>query len=183
MKYKNLMGDIFIGISSLSLFKFLRADLVLTVYYFLLFPYLILTNRKKLISHLLIATGIAFIWTLISKDMYNYNHNMFTFIGWTCGLFGVYLLFTHINQLIPKQKLIKKLLVFIVFYWALLLIGETLAYHILNIKDLATASFTGLPICDCIHAPRWMQIAYFLMGPLYFGICLIFGLETPPKKK
>jgi hypothetical protein len=39
---------------------------------------------------------------------------------------------------------------------------------VFNIQNVATASYPGLPICDCIHAAPWMQFAYFAMGPIYY---------------
>ena len=60
-------------------------------------------------------------------------------------------------------------------FWFGLLGIETISYHILEIRNLATANYKGLPICNCVHAPLWMQISYFIIGPLYFLVLNILN--------
>ena len=44
-----------------------------------------------------------------------------------------------------------------------------MGYYLFNIHNIATSQFPGLPICNCIHAPTWMKIVYFSMGPVYYS--------------
>ena len=62
-------------------------------------------------------------------------------------------------------------------FWALLILAEVLGYHVFEIRNAATGMYPGLPICDCIHAPPWMQAVYFALGPLYYGLLKMFKLE------
>ncbi len=168
-----------------------RPDFLMIAVYFLLYPYLFLTARKKAVTHLLIASAVSLMWVLIANSQYGYNQKMLLIFGlnsyplftWAIGLFAAYLIYSHWEHLIKKHSLIKKMLLFTAFYWLLLISVEATAYHTFNIKNLATASYVGLPFCNCIHAPLWMQISYILLGPLYFGICELIGLENPHHKK
>jgi hypothetical protein len=170
---------IFIGVFS-------RAYLMIGVY-LLLYPYLFLTARKNAFYHLYVSSVIALIWVFIANSHYVYNQFSLNFFGlnayplfaWASGLFAVYIIYSHWEHKIKSRSFIKKLGLFIVIYWVLLIVVETLAYHVFNIVDVANISYLGLPICDCIHAPRWMQLVYFLMGPVYFIICELLGLENP----
>jgi hypothetical protein len=36
------------------------------------------------------------------------------------------------------------------------------------VKNLATSGHPGFPFIDALHASVWMQIAYFMMGTVYF---------------
>ena len=124
---------------------------------------------------------------LIANNQYGYNRNVMTIFGlssfplfaWACGLFAAYLIYSHWEHKFKFVNFIKKTLLFIAFYWPLLISIETIAYHVFNIKNLSAAAYAGLPICDCIHAPLWMQISYLALGPLYFIICELIGLENP----
>jgi len=99
--------------------------------------------------------------------------NLFTLFAWTIGLFGSVVLF----NLFYKSNSEKKIIVYIIAYWSLLITLETLAYHVFGFRNLATSSYPGLPLCDCIHAPMWMQATYLLMGPLYFYLCEFLSLK------
>ena len=155
--------------------------------YVLLYPYLILTARKSAFFHLHIASIIAILWMLLANNQYGYNIEMLKIFGinsyplfaWALGLFGAYLLYSHWEHKLKNPSLIKKMLLFVAIYLPILISVETIAYHIFNIKNLSTAIYSGLPFCDCIHAPRWMQISYLSLGPIYFGICEFIGLENP----
>lgn len=188
-KWKNqlIIADKALYIIIFLLLGLLRPDIVMMVVYFSLYPYLFLTKRKKAINHLLIASVVSLGWMLIANSQYKYNQKMFLIFSlnsyplftWAVGLFAAYLIYSHWEPIIKKHSLIKKMLLFVAFYWSLLIIAETLAYHGFNIKNLATASYAGLPFCNCIHAPIWMQISYLMLGPIYFGICELIGLENP----
>lgn len=164
-----------------------RPDALMIGVYVLLYPYLYLTGRKKAVYHLIVASGIAFLWMLIAHRHYGYNRellvifglNTYPFFAWASGLFAAYLLYSHWEHRFRPATRWKKLLLFAAFYWPILIAVETVAYHVFFIRNVATGAYAGLPLCDCIHAPIWMQVAYLVLGPLYFGLCELFGLENP----
>ena len=190
-KKQLLFFDKLLYIMIIVLLGIFRPDLIVIAVYILLYPYLLLTKRKNASYHLMVSFVIALIWMLVAKGQYQYNIDMitiwgislFTLFAWATGLFGTYLIYSHWEHILKEKGWLRKLLLFIAFYWPLLIIVETLAYHSFNIRNLASASFPGLPLCNCIHAPLWMQISYFLLGPLFFMICESLGLENPHQIK
>jgi len=179
--------DVLISLIVLILIDTIRMDLVMIVAFFFIFPYLILSKRTLAILHLSVAISISLIWNLIAQDYYGYNLNMISIFGinlyplfaWSLGLFGVYLIFSHIEHKLINQNFLMKFSLFILIFWTLLISVETIAYHIFDLRNLVTSNYIGLPICNCIHAPFWMQLSYLLMGPIYFILCEIFKLKNP----
>ncbi|MBU0982044.1 hypothetical protein KKC94_05120 [Patescibacteria group bacterium] len=173
-----LIADELLSVIIILAITLLRPDYLFIGVYVLIIPYLILSRRTRLLPNLVISSIIAIIWTYLASSMYDYNHvyitilgmNAYPLFGWAIGLFGVYMIFSHYGYRFKKCRFTKKLLLFCLMYWILLIIAETVAYHIFNIHDLATAAYSGLPLCNCMHAPHWMQAAYFAMGPIYFLI-------------
>ncbi len=153
-------------------------DYSIIIAYFSIVPYLLLTGRKKMVKQFLLATLIALIWILISKEQYGYNHslltlggiNLFPLFTWASGLFASYVLYSHYEWIFIKKKLVFKLMMYLALYWPLLVIMEWLAYHVIKLRNDATGDYPGLPIIDAMHAPLWMQISYFSMGPIMFLI-------------
>tara|TARA_Y100000310_G_scaffold221415_1_gene222985 strand:- start:1629 stop:2297 length:669 start_codon:yes stop_codon:yes gene_type:complete len=164
-----------------------RPDAIVIIGYFILFPYLLITKRKNAFLHLCIASIVALIWTIIASKQYGYNQEMWMFLGlntfplfaWASGLFTIYLIYSHWEHKLKFKTPVKKLLLFIALYWPMLLILETVGYHYFNIQNVATAIYAGLPLCNCMYAPLWMQISYFALGPIYFIVCELIGLENP----
>jgi len=164
-----------------------RPDALMMWTYFMLFPYLFLTARKKAIFHLAVASLVALVWTFITNSQYGYNQkefflfglNSFPLFAWAVGLFAGYMIYSHWEHKLRSPGFMKKMILFVIIYWFLLILVETVAYHVFDIYNLVTAAYSGLPFCDCIHAPRWMQFFYFALGPIYFGICELIGLENP----
>jgi len=169
----------------------LRPDLIMISAYGLLFIYLFITRRKFAFYHLGVASFISLIWVLFANSEYGYNQKMLTLFGlntyplfaWATGLFVSYLIYAHWQEILQYKTFWKKLLLYAIFYWPILIFVETTAYHFLNVLNVAASSYPGLPFCDCIHAPRWMQTVYFILGPLYFSLCSLLGLEHKPFKK
>jgi hypothetical protein len=165
----------------------IRADFMMMAVYLLLFPYMYLTDRKKAIVHIIISSIMACGWILIAKGQYGYNreflvvdgYNIYPLFAWAVGLFGVYLIYAHWVPSFRSHSFVKKILLFTAFYWTLLLGSEILAYHVFNFRNVATASYAGLPLIDCIHVPGWMKAAYLLNGPLYFLVCEFIRLPDP----
>lgn len=125
----------------------------------------------------------------IAKDQYGYNYdfpklfgiNLFTLSLWTFGLFAGYLLHTFLVKRFGVVSFLKQVGLFLVMYWTLLIAIETLAFHVLIIRNVATSMYPGLPICDCIHVDTWMKIAYFSNGPIYFVLYSIFRRRMAAK--
>ena len=50
-----------------------------------------------------------------------------------------------------------------------------------NMNDTGIRSpalaIADLPLCDCIHAPPWVQVTYLSMGALYILLCEWLGLD------
>lgn len=186
-KKQLVIADIIISIVIFALLAIFRPDLLLLVSFFLIFIYLFLTARKNATYHLLVSSIIAFLWVIIARDYYGYNKdmivlfgiNLFPLFAWASGLFMIYIIYSHWEHILKYGGFFKKILLFSAFYIPLLLIGETIAYHLFGIHNIATGMYVGLPLCNCIHAPIWMQISYILMGPIYFIICDFIGLENP----
>ena len=186
-KKQLLIADKAIYILVVILLGVFRPDVLMICVYFMLYPYLFLTARKNAFYHLYVSSLIALIWMLIASNQYRYNREMLTIFGmntfplfaWASGLFAAYLIYSHWEHKFKFASPIKKLMLFAAFYLPIIISVETIAYHVFNIKNLSTAVYVGLPVCDCIHAPRWMQISYLALGPIYFGICELIGLENP----
>ncbi len=184
-KKQLLFADKIISVIVLLLLGLTRPDLLMMSVYILLIPYLYLTKRKNALNHLAIASIVSIIWVVFTNKYYNYNFetlkifglNSYLLFAFATGLFAVYILYSHWEH--KLRTLNSKLLLFIVLYWLLLIFVETIAYHVFNIHNIANAIYSGLPLCDCLHAPRWMQAAYFLIGPIYFLICEFLGFENP----
>lgn len=173
-----LLGFLLIGL--------FRPDVVVQVAWTVGVVYLIVTRRHVLLQQFAIATGVAILWNIIAREQYGYNwtfhtlfgQNLYPLFAWAVGLFGVYLLYSHAANLI-REGYLPRLLLFTGIYWPLLVLVESVSYHLFHIQNLATASFPGLPFCDCIHAPTWMQLAYFLIGPIFFSLCYAARLQNP----
>lgn len=186
-KKKLLIADKIIIILTFLALGLASPDYVVIAAFFLVIPYLILTQRRTLFYHLMVAFFVALIWMIIAKDKYSYNQNflvvaginLFPLFAWAVGLFLAYVIYSHYEHIFNEQRFVQKLLLFTLFYVILFILVETIAYHLFNIQNLATASYPGLPICDCMHAPRWMQAAYLVIGPIFFTICAILKLENP----
>jgi len=180
---KNLIIDL-ITLFLFSILLFLiRVDYTMFILLVAVYPFLILTKRKELIFSLIVALMIAVIWGQIAEKYYVYAEsgfktellNFYPIFFWTFGLFMAILLFRDIKLIFGIKTFKVKLIIFSGLFWFGLFGIETISYHILEIRNLATANYKGLPICNCIHAPLWMQISYFIIGPLYFLVLNILN--------
>ena len=175
-KRKILILDKLLIISTFLLLGLFRADLVVMVVYVLILPYVYLTNRKSELLYLFIASTLSVLWAYFAREQYGYNtdfiniygYNIFPIFGWAAGLFAMRVLFKNISGFFPKDNEYRKFMKFTIIYFVLLILAEYIAYHHLNIQNISTSQYQGLPFCDCLHAPRWMQFSYFAMGPVFF---------------
>ena len=162
----------------------------IAIYLFLIF-YIIFTRRKILFYYLLTSSGIAIIWLLIAKNEYGYSQYPMTILnldviplfGWAIGLFLLYLIYLQFEYFLKNKSFLRRILVFVAIAWTMLIIVETIAYHILNIHNIPTATYPGLPLCDCIHVPHWMQVSYFTIPVIYFSVCYLIRLANKDIKR
>lgn len=167
-----ILAGIIIGMSVFAM----HADLVLMTAYVAVVAYAVYLRRYKSLIHLAISTLIALVWVFIARSNYGYNHyyysvfgmNILPLLAWALGLIGVSELYNYVNI---RNKLLK-FLFFIPLFWLLLILIETYAFHVIEIRDTNSGNPLGLPFCNCIHAPGWMRVAYFSMGPAYYGLTL-----------
>ena len=186
-KKQLLISDKILAVIFLILLGIFSSDILLIVVLFFMIPYFIISERKSLFLHLLVAMIISLLWNILARKQYSYNQdfisifglNIFPVLGWCLGMFLVYLIYFHYEHIFHEKEYIKKLLLFAMIYFLLLIFGETLFYHVFGVKNLATAQYSGLPICNCLHAPTWMKISYFAIGLVFFSICYYMGLENP----
>jgi hypothetical protein len=192
IKKKHLMIlDLLLLVIAVTLLKFLRADYLIIAATILIIPYFILTKRKELIYYLLVSFAVSLVWQTIAMNKYGYNHeyivlggvSVFALLARTLSLVAVYVIYSYVETYLKKPKLWEKVIIFTAMYWPLLLGIETIAYHVLIIRNVATTLYySGLPICDCLHVPLWMKIGYLIQGPIYFMLCLLVKLKNPHKK-
>lgn len=155
-------------------------ELILLGIYLLLLAYLFAMRRKHLLRVALVASIIGMVWTLLVRDEYSYNVatitildvNLYAFIGWSLGLLVGYLLYSGARRFVHASSWWHKLILFNVIYIPLLIVVESISYHALNVVNVATANYRGLPLCDCLHAPVWMQLAYLGMGSVFLLLVL-----------
>jgi len=191
LRKRLLLSDQLLIVLTILLLGIFRPDIVLIISYFILIIYLLITKRKLLLFHLAISSFLSLLWLLISYQEYNYNQdfliilnfNIFPFFSFSLGLFALYLIYSHYEYKLKNKSYLRKLLLIILIYFPLLIIVETIAYHLFNIQNLASKIYAGLPFCNCLHAQRWMQIFYFLMGPFYFTIIYFLKINNIYLKK
>ena len=174
--HRLLLTDLSIAFTIILIFSLFGAyaDWVLLGSWLFIVVYLLQKRRIEAFLHLLLATLMASIWVHFAKDYYGYKFDYLTIFGmntlplmaWTLTLLGV----GEVCNQLPFKRKIFKYLVFVPTFWVLLILFETVAYHVLEIRNTMTSNFIGLPYCDCIHAPVWMQVVYFTMGPFYYGL-------------
>ena len=168
--------DILFFVVAILLIGLFNYDYVMLVVLLVIYPYLKISGRL----HFFIAFGVAVflsaVWAYIAVEYYEYSlsglklgiFNLYPVFFWTYGLFIAKLIYSGIIHLFKGRKLIIKTLIFSSLFWVGLLVVEFVVYNVFSVKNLATSGNPGLPFIDALHAPVWMQITYFMMGPVYF---------------
>lgn len=144
---------------------------ILAIYIFYLWQ-----TKSKDYKMLINAFLVSVIWILIAYKMYQYNERialkflgipLFPLVAWIISLMAFYYLSKAVLELFPKyfDKKHKKIIFSIFFYSSLMIIFESIGYNILGIH--LASNYPGLSICNCLHAPLWMQIGYFLNGYVF----------------
>jgi len=134
---------------------------------------------KRLVSALALAFMVSFAWVFITRNQYDYNYSFANIFGlssyplllWAVCLFFIFLVSEEFEKKFKINSFVKYFLGFTILYAISILVIETLGYYLLGVHNLGTLGYSGLPVCDCLHAPTWMQAGYFINGPLYFLIC------------
>lgn len=183
-KQRVLLSDFSIVAGIIMLFSLFKrhADLVLLTSWVFIIGYFVFTKRYNALAHQILATMIAISWVYFAKDYYGYKYAYLTIFGmntlplmaWTLTLLGL-------GEVCNHMKMSRKIFYFLFFvpaFWFLLILFETIAYHILEIRNTMTGHFAGLPFCDCIHAPTWMKVVYFTMGPAYYSATMLVDQLT-----
>jgi len=190
-KKQILLANIIIGLIVFFLIGVINISYSFIAAFFIIIIYLMISNRRMLFYHLIISFIIVLIWMLLAKDQYSYSYDFLTVFGlntfplfaWTVGLFWIYVLYLLCEYHLRKKGFAKKIILFILVYWPILIAVETIAYHFFSVKNFPTALYSGLPICNCLHAPWWMKTAYFSMGLIFFTACYLLKLEKDCKPK
>ncbi len=155
-------------------------NILILVYITILFHLIFYQPQKAInLTRFVSASIIAIIWGILSKELYSYNKSfikfaditLFPVFAWALGLFFIYQLYKKFENKLSLTGFWRQFPSFIILYWICLICMESIGYYILDIKNLATAQYEGIPFFKCIHAPYWMQIVYFSLGPLYFITC------------
>lgn len=156
------------------LFPFVRKDILIFSFYVVVYFYIVRFKTNS-IRYLGLSTIISIIWLSIAKDFYFYNTEMVKLFGleiypllaWSLGLFAIKELYENIA---PKNK-IKAILLLTIIYIISIITVETVSYHVVGFKN--SFNYAGLPLCDCIHVPVFMQIYYLTIGPIYYALTLL----------
>jgi len=156
------------------------------IIYFVFVVFLISKSSIYGFLNILTASSISIFWSFYAKNEYLYNQNVSTFYGmslypifaWASGLLIIQIIYLYVEPNFVKNSYFKKFILFSILYSFLLITVETVAYHIFNVKNVHALKYDGLPICNCLHAPHWMQMSYFLIGPLFFSITLLWNTKN-----
>jgi len=191
MNKRILIADTVFILVALVLMRFIDPAKVLLGAFCFMFFYLYITKRRSLIIHLIVASIVAFVWMSIAKSQYSYNKSMFQIFGmnafpffaWSIGLLAAYIIYSRAEKIVKDRGFIRKISLFSLIYIPTLLVFEAVGYNVLGIQNIGTSAYSPLPFCNCLHAPLWMQVSYFALGPVYFAICYALNLEDIKSKK
>lgn len=167
-------ADFLYSVMWLLLTLYLKSQIPLIACFFFSFLYLRITGRLHLVAHLAAGLLLALVWATLAKDNYHYGSAIieirgfcpFPVLAWGMGFFSSALLFSHFEPMI-KNRMAVRFSIYLVLCAVLLVAIEYAAYHIFHFRNVATQQYRAIPVINCIHAPLWMQIGYFLLGPLY----------------
>ena len=150
-------------------------ELILLIAYLALLGSFIYLRKTHLLKVAAIAFVISSVWVYVARDIYLYNVdtltigevNMYALVAWSLGLLVSYLLYLVTSRYFKPKLWWQKLIVFNGTYVPILLLLETVAYHVFNVVNVGTATYSGISFCDCLHAPTWMKWWYILAGSVF----------------
>ena len=161
-------------INSISIHLNLKQRNINLINNFNLFDIRIFSKKNIIKANGLFLTGLTLQSTRLTSsllDKTDLNSLLFLISDYSLIILGFLfsILYWKIGPYLNESKSnIFKFAKFSFIYFFLLVTAEYLAYHHLNIQNISTSQYQGLPFCDCLHAPRWMQFSYFAMGPVFF---------------
>lgn len=177
-----VLTDLSIGFIVLVFFAAFKdiADYVLLTAWIFTFCYLVRARRFMATLHQILAALLSAIWIHFAKDYYGYEYNFLKIFGlnslpllaWSLTLFGLHEYCSHFQF----KKWVHNFLFYVLVFWFFGILVETVTYHNLGLHNSLTSAYEGLPICDCVHAPGWMQLVYLMMGPFYYLLTVLADL-------
>ncbi|OGT89379.1 MAG: hypothetical protein A2286_12460 [Gammaproteobacteria bacterium RIFOXYA12_FULL_61_12] len=178
-----LLIDLLLAGIAIAALPLIGTGVVMVLLTLIAVPYFRLPGKRHLLAPFLIALAMASIWAWIAGDMYRYREsllllgqvNLYPVLFWLFGLFVNMTLYDDLMRYLHRHPIWVHLAVFSLMFWAGLLFVEVMAYHVYGVRNLATLGYPGLPGCDCIHGPRWMQTSYLASGPVYFIAITLLG--------
>ncbi|MBU0499214.1 MAG: hypothetical protein KJ558_09760 [Gammaproteobacteria bacterium] len=178
-----LLIDLLLFGIAIAAFPLIGVSAVMVMLTLIAIPYFRAQGKRHLFPHFLIALGMASAWAWVAGDLYRYKEstlllghlNLYPVLFWVFGLFINMTLYDDLMRWLHRHPIWVHLAIFSLMFWAGLLFVEIMAYHVFGVHNLATLGYPGLPGCDCIHGPRWMQTSYLASGPLYFIAISLLG--------
>lgn len=183
MKTDFLLIDLALFAAAVAALPLVGIGAVMIMVSILAIPYFRTRSKRHLLLPFLVALVMALVWTWYAGDMYRYKEsilhlgqlNLYPVLFWLFGLFINMTVYDDLMKYLHRHPIWIRLILFSLMFWAGLLFVEIMAYHVYGVHNLATMGYPGLPGCDCIHGPRWMQTCYLASGPLYFVAITLLG--------
>lgn len=179
-------ADILYILSVFSLLVFIRADIVLGLAMVYMPLHFYLTSRMHLLRQYCVVILLAVLWVYGTREYYQYNKDFVVLFGGlnafpittrVMGFMGVYVLYTHTVRFLGISGFWKKFFLFSLSLNLLHLVLEKIGHDYWGIRNAFTAEYPGLPFCECLHAPPWMQAGYLLLGPIFFALVYFLGFD------
>lgn len=177
------LGFVLLAVLLFALFKLHPSDALPAAAYGAILITAIVWLRH-LLRPFAVATLVAFLWMLIGADQYRYSWQttiggitLFPFFAWSLGLTGIYAVHFYLFR---RRSFWASAALFCLLFWIGLLGFETIAYHALGLRNQGGIGHPGLPLCDCIHAPVWMQTIYLLLGPVFYALLTLWNRAKAP---
>lgn len=150
-------------------------EIVILCFYIATLVYIILTRQHRFLLVAAVGLGLSLTWSVFARSVYGYNTetiilfgvSLYPLVAWSFGLLIGYMFYSLVKKAVSATKWWQELALFNVLYVPILIALETIAYHVFDVVNVATSGYDGLPLCECMHAPLWMQAFYFMMGSIF----------------
>jgi hypothetical protein len=167
-KLKILLKEITIStLLIIPLFLILETKLTIILYIITVLIQSYIIYKEKVGKEIIIAALFALIVTSYHTYIYTTTNlmigkiNLFPLISWTAGL-------VILRETYKRTNIKYKYLIFTIIYITILILIESIGYHILGIR--LDSNYSGLFGLSVIHAPTELKAFYLLAGPLYLLI-------------
>lgn len=183
LKNAFLLIDLGLFALAIAAFPLIGVGAVMLLVALVSIPYFRSQSKRHLLPAFFIALAMACLWAWFAGEMYRYQEsilqfgriNLYPVLFWLFGLFINMTVYDDLMRHLHRLPLWTHLVVFTLMFWAGLIFVEVMAYHVYGVRNLATMGYPGLPGCNCIHGPLWMQTSYLASGPIYFMAITLFG--------